>query len=83
MITDADKDFLRALVALVRAHRMNHISITYDNASLKNDIAKVPRGDRVTATWAEGRSGLEASIGVETRTNETIPEKLEDEPLQP
>jgi hypothetical protein len=74
MITDAHKAFLQAFIALAREHGMNHISITFDDASSKNFLANKPLSDRVTATWSEGRHGMEASVNVETRAVENIPE---------
>lgn len=79
MHTEADERFIRAVVELAREHGMNHLTITYDNNSLKNYLVKVPRSDRVQATWAEGRKGEEQNITIETRNSVNVAEKANGE----
>lgn len=78
MVTDHHRDFMRALCALAREHRIDNVRIDFRLAfPLSSDPRRhLPRQafEQITASWSQGRHGAEGEIRIETRDVQTIPE---------
>lgn len=77
MITDAHRDFARAVVALAREHGMNHINMTFDNSSSQSFSKGVQNSwEKVTMNWREGRHGDNMPIEIVLTATQNLLEKL-------
>lgn len=72
-INERHEAFARAVVALAREHRMNHLALSFDESSSRNFSVDFSRhsGPMVHCTWSEGRHGDETNIIMRSESHET------------